>query len=194
MNRTLGPNKAKMPLLPLGALLLFSFLAFTLPPVQAQALFDLNWMFDYTPLVSGAPNSLHVRIHNTARTPIRMLSVSIGFSWMEAGTYISSRSSDTPQDLAPEQEVRYAIPFEIPANVTTGRYSMNTLLQYQVFQGTQWAGPQAITYALDVVVLGRSSSSSMTTDPYDGRLYSAFALFTLIGWYLPRKLRPKTKA
>ena len=70
---------------------------------------------------------------------------------------------------------------------------MDTFLQYQVFKTTQWAGPESIVYVLDVVVLGRSSSFSMTFDFYDGRFYSAVALFTLLGWYLPKKLLHRAK-
>ncbi len=172
---------------------LLSVLAFTLQPVVAQTSFDLNWAFDYSPLISGAPNSLHLRIHNTALAPVRLSSVGIRFPWMQADTYLSTGGPQTAVNIPPQQEVRYTIPFQIPADVLTGRYSMNTLLQYQIFQTTQYGGQEAIVYALDVVVLGRSSSFSMTFDPYDGRSYSALALLTLIGWYLPKKLRPKAK-
>lgn len=174
-------------------LLLVSVLAFTLQPVVAQTPFDLNWAFDYSPLVSGAPNSLHLRIHNTAFAPVRLSSVGIRFPWMQANAYLSTGGPQTAVDIPPQQEVRYTIPFQIPADVLTGRYSMNTLLKYQVFQTTQYGGQEGIVYVLDAVVLGRTSSYSFSFDFSDGRIYSAVAIFTLIGWYLPKKLRLKAK-
>jgi len=70
---------------------------------------------------------------------------------------------------------------------------MDTLLQYQVYQTNQYGGPESVVYALggiSLLVEGRNSSSVMNFDPFDNRFYSAFALFTLIGWYLPKKLKP----
>jgi hypothetical protein len=96
-------------------------------------------------------------------------------------------------DIAPDEKGGITISFQIPANVLTGRYAMNTFLTYEVFQTNQYGGPESIVYVLDVIVMGQNSSFSMTFDPYDGRFYSAFAFFTLIGWYLPRKLRPRAK-
>ncbi len=192
MKGILEPAKAQRKLTSFIVLLLLSFLAFTLQPVVAQTPFDLNWAFDYSPLVSGAPNSLHLRIRNTALTPVRLSSVGIRFPWMGVDTYLSTGAQNVV-DIPPQQEVRYTILFQIPADVLTGRYSMNTLLQYQILQTTQYGGPEAITYLLEVVVLGRTSSYSLSFDPSDGRIYSAVALFTLVGWYLPRRLRVKAK-
>jgi hypothetical protein len=193
MKGILESAKAQRNIISFIVLLLVSVLAFTLQPVAAQTPFDLNWAFDYSPLVSGAPNSLHLRIHNTALAPVRLSSAGIRFPWMQANTYLLTGGSQSVVDIPPQQEVTYTIPFQIPADVLTGRYSMNTFLQYQIFQTTQYGGQEGIVYVLDVVVLGRSSSFSLTFDPYDGRFYSAFALLTLIGWYLPKKLRPKAK-
>ena len=182
-----------MIILSFSALFLFSFLALTMRPVGAQAPFDLSWTFDYSPLVSAAPNSVHLSIHNTGFAPIRLTSIGINFPWMDSGAYISAGSPQLPIDLAPDQKGQITISFQIPANVLTGRYAMNTFLSYQVFQTNQYGGPESIVYVLDVIVIGQNSSFSMTFDPYDGRFYSAFAFFTLIGWYLPRKLRPRAK-
>ena len=193
MNETLGLNKTKILLLAFAALLLLSSLSLTLPPVTGQAQFDLSWAFNYSPLVSGAPNSLQLQILNTALAPVRLLSVGIRFPWMESGTYLSSGIPQTGIDVNPGEEVQYTIPFQVPADTLTGRYAMETLLQYQIFQTTQYGGPEAITYVLDVIVLGRTSSYSLTFDLSDGRIYSAVALFTLIGWYLPKRLRVKAK-
>lgn len=191
MNGILKSNTTHRKLISFGALLLITF--FAMKPVGAQAPFDLNWTFDYSPLISGASNSLHLSIHNTALAPIRLLSVGIRFPWMQSDTYLSAVLPQNPTEVAPGQEILYTIPFQVSADVQTGRYHMNTLLEYQVFQNIQYGGTEAISYVLDVVVLGRNSSFSMTFDPYDGRFYSAFALFTLIGIYLPKKLRPKAK-
>ncbi len=193
MKGILESAKAQRYVISFIVLLLVSVLAFTLQPVAAQTPFDLNWAFDYSPLVSGAPNSLHLRIHNTALAPVRLSSAGIRFPWMQANTYLLTGGSQNVVEIPPQQEVTYTIPFQIPADVLTGRYSMSTFLQYQIFQTTQYGGQEGIVYVLDVVVLGRSSSFSLTFDPYDGRFYSAFALLTLIGWYLPKKLRPKAK-
>ena len=195
MNGILGLNKTKIMLLSFAALLLLSSLGLTLHPVigQEQQQLDLSWTFDYRPLVSGAANSLNLSILNTALAPVRLLSVGIRFPWMNADTYLSTVSPQTLVDLPPGQEVRYTIPFQIPVEVLTGRYSLVTLLQYQVFRTAQWAGPESIAYVLDVVVFGRTSSYSLRFDPSDGRIYSAVALITLVGWYLPKKLRHKAK-
>jgi hypothetical protein len=193
MKGILKSAKAQRKIIPFIILFLLSVLAFTLQPVVAQTPFDLNWTFDYSPLISAAPNSLHLRIHNTALAPVRLLSVGIRFPWMDADAYLSRSGPQIAVDISPQQEVTYTIPFQIPADVLTARYTMNTFLQYQVLQTTQYGGQEGIVYVLDVVVLGRSSPFSMTFDPYDGRFYSALALLTLIGWYLPKKLRPKAK-
>ena len=107
--------------------------------------------------------------------------------------YLSSGIPQTGIDVAPGEEVQYTIPFQIPADTLTGRYVMETLLQYEIFQTTQYGGPEPIVYVLDVVVLGRTSSYSLGFDLSDGRIYSAVAIFTLIGWYLPKRLRVKAK-
>jgi hypothetical protein len=189
----LGFNKTKILLLSFAALLLLSSLGLTLHPVIGQEQFNLNWAFNYSPLVSGAANSLNLSILNTALAPVRLLSVGIRFPWMQTGTYLSPGIPQTGIDLAPAQEVHYTIPLEIPADTLTGRYAMETVLQCEVFQTTQFSGPESIAYVLDVIVLGRSSSFSMTFDPYDGRFYSAVAVLTLLGWYLPKKLLRRTK-
>jgi hypothetical protein len=193
MNGILGLNKTETLLLSFAALLLLSSLGLTLHPVIGQTPFDLSWTFNYSPLVSGAANSLHLRILNTALAPVRLLSVGIRFPWMQSGMYLSSGIPQTGIDVAPGEEVQYTIPFQIPADTLTGRYVMETLLQYEIFQTTQYGGPEPIVYVLDVVVLGRTSSYSLGFDLSDGRIYSAVAIFTLIGWYLPKRLRVKAK-
>lgn len=195
MNGIPGLNKTRILLLSSAAFLLLSSLGLTLHPAigQEQQQFDLSWKFDYSPLVSGAANSLHLHILSTALAPLRLLSVSIRFPWMNADTYLSTGSPQTPTDLPPGQEVTYTIPFQIPGDVLTGRSSMDTFLTYQVFQTTQWSGPESIVYVLDVVVLGRSSSILMAFDFYDGRFYSAVAVLALLGWYLPKRLLHRAK-
>jgi hypothetical protein len=191
MNALPRAKKTTITLFLVGASLLLS-LALIPAPVLAQEPFDLNWTFDYSPLISVAPNSVEVRINNTGLTPIRLLSVGITFPWMN-GTYLSSGIPKTMIDVPPAGGVQYRIPFQIPADVLTGKYVMDTLLQYEIFQTTQYGGPQSIVYALDVVVVGRTSSYSMTFDPYDGRFYSAVAVFILLGWYLPKRILHRAK-
>jgi hypothetical protein len=193
MNRILGSNETKVLILSFAALFLLSSFGLTLPPVIGQAQFDLSWKFNYSPLVSASANSLNVHILNIALAPIRLLSVGIRFPWMRSGTYLSPGIPQTGVDVAPGEEVQYTIPLQIPADTLTGKYAMETLLQYETFQTTQYGGPESISYVLNVVVLGRSSSFSMMLDPYDGRLYSAVAVFTLLGWYLPKRLLHRTK-
>ena len=192
MNGLPKSRKITIALFMFGTSLLLS-LVFIPAPVLGQVPFDLNWSFDYNPLVSAAPNSLHVRIHNTGLTPIRILSVGISFPWMQSGTYLSSGIPQTGVDVAPGLEAQFTIPFQIPADTLTGRYSMNTLLQYQVFQTNQYGGSEAIIYALGIVVLGSISPYSITFNPYDGRFYAAVAALTLVGWYLPKRLLHKTE-
>ena len=193
MNGIQRLSKTKILLLSFAALLLLSSHVLTLHPVMGQEQFNLNWVFDYSPLVSGAANSLNLSILNTALAPVRLLSVGIRFPWMQSGTYLSPGIPQTGIDVAPGGEVQYTIPFQIPADTMTGRYAMETLLQCEIFQTTQFGGPESIAYILDVVVLGRSSSFSMTFDPYDGRFYSAVAVLTLLGWYVPKRLLRKAK-
>ena len=192
MNGILG-IKTKILLFSFAALLLLSCLGLSFHPVIGQEQFNLNWAFAYSPLVSGAANSLNVSIVNTALVPVRLLSVGIRFPWMQTGTYLSSGIPQTGIDVAPGGEVQYTISFQIPADTLTGRYEMETLLQCEIFQTTQYGGPESIAYVLDVVVLGRSSSYSMTFDPYDGRFYSAVAILILLGWYLPKRLLRRAK-
>lgn len=191
MNGLPRAKKTTITLFLVGASLLLS-LALMPAPVLGQEPFDVNWSFDYSPLVSAAPNSVDVKVNNTGLTPIRLLSVGISFPWMN-GTYLSSGIPKTGIDVAPAGGMQYKISFQVPADALTGKYSMDTLLQYEIFQTTQYGGPQSIVYALDVVVVGRTSSSPMTFDPYDGRFYSAVAVFTLLGWYLPKRLLHRTK-
>lgn len=193
MKRIPGSAKNQRQIIPFVALLLFSFLAFRVQPVIAQMPFEVNWTFDYSPLVSGAPNTVHLRVSNTAFAPVRLLSVGINFPWMQANVYFSTAEMQSVVDIPPQQEVTYTILFQTPANALTGRYTMNTLLQYEMFQAGQYGGQEAIAYVLNVVVLGRTSSYSFNFDLYDGRFYSALALLTLIGWYIPKRLRFKAK-
>jgi len=190
MKQTLGSPSERSCLLQLIVLLILTSLAFKAPTVQAQEPFSLIWTFDYSPLVSSAPNSLHVQIQNIGGTPLRILSVSIGFSWMEPNTYLSLNS--TIQDISPGSSFTYTIPFQISANVLTGRYQMSTLLQYETLQASKWT-TGTIVYILDVVVVGSVASYTLSVDIYDVRLYAACAVFVLIGWYLPKRLRPKAK-
>jgi hypothetical protein len=189
----LGSNTPKVLLLSFVGLLLLSAVAFTLTPVAAQPPFDLSWAFDYSPLVSAAPNSVHLHIQNTALGPTRLLSVGIRFPWMNDSTYLTAGGLQTPVDLSPGQVVMYTISFQIPDDVLTGRYSMDTFLQYQVFQTVQWGGQESIAYVLDVTLIGRNSPFSITFDPYDGRFYAAVAFFTLLGWYLPKRFLHRAK-
>jgi hypothetical protein len=181
----------------LAVLFLASFLLSVMQPVRAQVPLDLTKTFDYSPLVSGATNALHLVIRNTDLAPVRLLSVAIWFSWMQANTYLSAGS---PQDISAQQEVRYSVSFAIPENVSAGRYSMTITLNFQRFQTApvpHWAAPEAIVHLntgdTGVIVFGRSSPYSIKFDPYDARAYSAIALITLIGWYLPKSLRSRVK-
>ena len=193
MNGILGSNKTRILLLFFAGLLLFSTLGLSLYPVAGQEELDLSWTFDYSPLVSGASNSLQIGIVNTALAPVRLLSLGIRFPWTENGTYLSSGTPATWVDIGPGEQVQYTIPLQIPADTLTGRYAMNTLVQYEPFQNTQYGAAEAIVYLQYVAVLGRNNAFSMTFDPYDGRFDAAFAVFTLLGWYLPKRLLRRTK-
>jgi hypothetical protein len=164
-------------------------------PVRAQAPIDLTTTFDYSPLVSGATDALHLVIRNTELAPVRLLSVAIWFSWMQSNT---SLPAGGPQDISAQHEVRYRISVAIPENVPAGRYSMVITMSFQRFQTApvpHWAGSESIVHVntgeSGVIVFGSSSPFSISFDPYDGRTYSAIALITLIGWYLPKSLRSK---
>lgn len=194
MNRILGRNKTKIVLLSSAALLLLSSLGLALYPVAGQGQLNLSWTFDYSPLVSGASNWVKIGVLNTALAPIRIQSLSVRFPWMQNGAYLSSGMPETGIDMAPGENVQYTISLQIPSDTLTGKYAMDTLLQYEIFENSQFGGPETIVYVQYVVVLGRSSASSMTFDPYDGRIYSAVAIFTLLGWYLPKRLLHGTKS
>lgn len=188
-------SRARSKLIAFAILLLLSLLAVAWhqQPVRAQALFDLSWTFDYSPLVSGATNTVHVLVRNTALVPLRLLSVGIRFPWMQGQTYLSPGEPQGTQNLSAEQEVRYNFSFAVPENVLAGTYSTTTFLQFQRFQITpspHWSGVESTTYVIDnVIMYSRSSPFSIRIDPYDGRIYSAIALITLVGWYLPKRLR-----
>ena len=163
-------------------------------PVRAQAPFDLGWSFAYSPLVSGATDSLHLVIRNTALAPVRLRSVTIWFSWMRADTNLSPESPQGIRDLSAEQEVRYSVSIAISENVTMGNYYMTVILIYQRFQMPDWAGPESFGYVIpDVLVYSSSIPFSVRFDVYDGRIYSAIALITLVGWYLPKRLLLRAK-
>jgi hypothetical protein len=191
MNEIIESNKTRMRLSSLIVFLILVLLVFTPQPVRAQTPFDLSWSFDYSPLVSGASSSLQLRIRNTGLARARLLSAGVRFPWMEAHTYVSTGSINAV--FSAGQEAQYRFSFDISPEVLTGKYIMETLLQYQVYQATEWSGPESTVYLLTVIVLGRSSSYTMLFNPADGRFYSALALLTLVGWYLPKKLRPKAK-
>jgi hypothetical protein len=192
MKGILESAKEQRKIISFVALFLFLLSALAAQPVVAQAPY-LSWVFDYSPLVSGAPNTVQITIQNTGLAPLRLSLVGIQFSWTQAATYLSTAESQSTVDIPPEQEVNYTIPFTVPADLGTGRYSMYTLVQYQIWQTPQFGGVEPLVYALDVIVLGRTWSYSLSFDPYDGRFYSAIAVFTLLGWYLPKKLRAKAK-
>ena len=172
-------------------LLLIMFATCTLRPVQAQTPFNLNWTFDYSPLVAGANNSLQIRVTNTGNVPLQFISVGIHFTWMNADAYITK--SGTLPEVPAQQKQLYNISFQVPDSVLTGRYSMNTLLVYQVFQQNGFTGAEAIVYVLDIVVLGRTSQYSLTFNPLDWRIYSVIAVLTLAGWFLPKRILQKVK-
>jgi len=112
---------------------------------------------------------------------------------MQAGTYLSSGMPEAGTNLGPGAQAQYMIPIQVPADTVTGRYDMETTLAYAAFQTNQYGGAESITYVQDVVVLGRSSSLSLTLDPFDGRFYAAVGVFTLLGWYLPKRLLHRSK-
>ena len=175
------------------ALLLLSCLGLTLPSVVGQVPLNLSWTFNYSPLLSGATNSLQIEIVNTASAPVRVLSLNVRFAWMEIGVYLSSGIPEKGIDIAPGGEVQYMIPLQVPVDTLMGRYDMLTVLQYETFQTSQYSGPEGITYVQDVLVVGPTSSYSFSFDPSDGRIYSAGAIIILLGWYLPKKLPRKAR-
>lgn len=188
-------SKARSKSLLFAVLLSFSALGFTLSPVGAQASFDIGYSFDYSPLVSGAPDSLHVVIRNTGLELLRLPSVTVWFSWMRAGTNLSPEGNQAILDLQPGQEASYSFSLEVP-EIVTGDYYMTVDVTYQGFQVPNWGALETETYVVpDVLVYGASPGAYavLPINYDDGRIYSAIALITLVGWYLPRKLRFKAR-
>ena len=195
MKRIIG-SKAQSKSLLYAALLSFWVLGFMLIPVNAQP-FDVSYSFDYQPLVAGATDTLHVLITNTGPEPLRLPSVTVSFSWMSADNNLSPEGGQANLEIQPGQEAPYLFSVAVSENVT-GSYVMGVDVVYQIFQAPNWGGLESETYVVPgVLVYGASPGAygvpSVSYDAYDGRIYSAIALITLLGWYLPRKLRFKPK-
>jgi hypothetical protein len=172
--------------IPFSVLLLVIFLILVMQPVSAKTPFNVDFSFQSSWLVSGAPNSAVIHFQNIALVPILLVSVGINFPWMQTDSYIIPNASQA--DLAVNQTLVYTIPFEVPANVSTGEYYMNTLVSFQTNQsvGVEW-----VAYVRYIAVVGQVTPFWVGYDLSDGRLYSAMAVIILVGWFLPRKLRSK---
>jgi len=196
MKRITG-SIARSKLLLFAVLLSFCSSGFILSTVRAQAPFDIGWSLDYSPLVSGTTDSVHVVITDTDPEPLRLRSVTVGFSWMRGDSNFSPEGGQAVLDLQPGQEAPYSFSIAVPETVA-GSYYMTVDVTYQRFQIPNWGGIESETYVIpDIVVYGASPAAfgalPINYNPYDGRTYSAIALITLVGWYLPKKLRFKPK-
>jgi hypothetical protein len=110
---------------------------------------------------------------------------------MEPNAYITNSSSFVVQ-VNEVGECR--IPFNVSNSLITGKYSMDTLVAYQLYQTTGWGGTAAIVYALTGInVLGQPSPYQLTFDPYDLRIYSVIIVLLFVGWYVPKKLEAREK-
>jgi hypothetical protein len=171
--------------IPLSALLLIIFLILVMQPVNAQLPFHIDFSFQPSWLVAGAPNSAIIDIHDVAIAPFLLVSVGINFPWMPTNYYISNI---TQTDMTVNQTLVYTIPFKVPANLSTGEYYVNVLVSYQTNQS---AGVVGALYVRYIAVVGQVTPFWVGYDLSDGRMYLAIVAIILVGWFLPRRLRRK---